>query len=507
MSVHKSYRITVEPALLPMQAVHKGAVLADSAKALVMHETGLPSFHYFPREDVADGLLVPSERRTFCPFKGTASYWHLELPDGRIENGAFSYEMPFDQVRDVAGHIAFLDDSLDQPLSLDATKMDYAGPLVDWLLRDAWLCQTPGELTEQFGRAMIEAGIPLWRISVGVWTLHPQLAGRGYIWHRGDGKAKDFNTPHGMLSTQGYLNSPVRHVSEGLGGVRQRLDVAGVTEFRFPVMEELRQRGGTDYVAMPLPFSDGQINTMTLTSDDPAGFTTADLGMVFQCVFGLSRFYETMTLRQNASTLLTTYLGKRSGMRVLNGETQRGAGEEITAAILTCDLRDSTQFAASLPRLAYLDLLNDFFETVAEPILSRQGEVLKFIGDGVLAIFPVDGDPGAACTSARDAAMEIISRLSETTDPPLRCAIGVHVGEVTFGNVGAPERLDFTVIGSVAAISARLSDQCKVMDQSVLLSGAVKEALNEDLDEDLVSLGQVELHNVPEPTEIYTINP
>ena len=176
---------------------------------------------------------------------------------------------------------------------------------------------------------MIAAGIPLWPISVGIWTLHPQLAGRGYIWHRDGGAAEEFNTPHGTLSTPGYLNSPVRHVSEGLGGVRQRLDVAGVTEFRFPIMEELRQRGGTDYVATPLPFSDGQINTMTLTSDDPTGFTTADLGPVFQCLFGLSRFYETITLRQNTSNLLTTYLGKRSGSWVLNGETSAARGKKL----------------------------------------------------------------------------------------------------------------------------------------------------------------------------------
>ncbi|MBT4487997.1 MAG: DUF427 domain-containing protein, partial [Rhodospirillaceae bacterium] len=371
MSAHKTYFISVETASRPLQAVHNGAVLADSAKALVMHETGLPSYHYFPPNDVKEGLLQPSQRRTFCPFKGTASYWHLDLPDGRIENAAFSYETPFNQVREVAGYIAFLDTSLDQPLSLEATRMDYSGPLVDWLLRDAWMCQTAGELTENFSQAVLASGIPLWRFSVGIWTLHPQLAGRGYIWERDDDGVRGFDTPHGMLSQPDYLNSPVRHVSEGLGGVRQRLDIAGLTEFQFPVMEELRDKGGTDYVAMPLPFSDGQINTMTLTSDHRDGFSTADLGSVFQCVFGLSRFYETMTLRQNARTLLTTYLGMRSGTRVLNGETQRGAGEEITAAILTCDLRNSTQLAASLPRLAYLDLLNDFFETVADPILSR----------------------------------------------------------------------------------------------------------------------------------------
>ncbi|MFP6749354.1 MAG: DUF427 domain-containing protein [Alphaproteobacteria bacterium] len=478
-----------------------GMVLADGAKALVMHETGLPSYHYFPRDAVTDGILQPSERRTFCPFKGTAGYWHLDLPDGRVENGAFSYETPFGTAREIAGHIAFLDDALDWPLCLDTTRMEFSGPLVDWLLRDAWMCQTCGELTEQFAKAVLASGIPLWRFSVAISTFHPQLAGRVFVWRRDEASVREHDLPHGLLSQPAYLNSPVRHVSKGLGGVRQRLDGAGESELRFPVMEELRAQGGTDYVAMALPFSDGQINTMTLTSDHEEGFSTADLGSVFQCVFGLSRFYETMTLRQNMRTLLTTYLGMRSGTRVLNGETQRGAGEEITAAILTCDLRHSTKLTASLPRLAYLELLNDFFETVVDPILSRSGEVLKFIGDGVLAIFPVDVDPGAACGLARDAALEIIARLAETENLPLRCAIGLHVGEVTFGNVGAPERLDFTVIGSAANLSARLSDQCKELDQSLLLSGAVQRALAEDL----TPLGRYELRNVPEPTEIYTI--
>jgi len=501
MNTAPVYQITVEAAARPVRALHAGSVLAESAKTLVMHETGLQSYHYFPRADVEDGVLQPSVRRTFCPFKGTASYWHLALPDGLIENAAFSYETPFPEVAAVAGHIAFLDDALDQPLSLAAENVAVSGPLVDWLLRDAWMCRTPEELTEQFGQKMVDSGIPLWRLSVGIRTLHPQLASRYYRWLRGGGDVKEIGMPQGMLLQPAYLNSPVRHVSEGLGGVRQRLDLAGETEFRFPVMDDLRAEGGTDYVAMPLPFSDGQFNTLTLTSDHPQGFSTADLGAVFQCVFGLSRFYETMTLRQNTRTLLTTYLGQRSGTRVLNGETQRGAGEEIRAAILYCDLRNSTQLAAALPRDAYLDLLNNYFETVSEPILSRWGEVLKFIGDAVLAIFPVEGDDRAkACGLARDAAVEIVARLAQTDNPTLRCAIGVHVGEVTFGNVGAPERLDFTVIGSAANLAARLSDQCKVLDQSLLFSGAVQQALPTEM----ISLGQHSLHNIPEATEIYT---
>lgn len=362
------------------------------------------------------------------------------------------------------------------------------------------MCKTPVELTEQFAQRMLAMGVPLWRLGVGIWTLHPQLAGRHYNWMRERDGVVEGGTPHGLLLEPAYLNSPVRHVSEGLGGVRQRLNQPGETEFQFPIMEELRSQGATDYVAMPLPFSNGQTNTLTLTSDDPEGFSTADLGAIFQCVFGLSRFYETLTERQNTRTLLTTYLGQRSGTRVLNGQTQRGAGEEIRAAILFCDLRNSTQLAATLPRAAYLDLLNNFFEAAAEPILSRWGEVLKFIGDGVLAIFPVDEDPAAACALAREAAEEIVARLAKTDDPPIGCAIGVHLGEVTFGNVGSPERLDFTVIGSAANLAARLSEQCKVLDQPLLFSGAVQQCLPEAM----VSLGRHDLHNIAQATEIYT---
>ncbi len=500
MDGDQQYCITVETAKQPARALHDGVVLADSVAPMLMHETGLTSYLYFPRKDVTEAVLRPSTRRTFCPFKGTASYWHLALPDGLIENAAFSYEAPFTEAAEIAGHIAFFDSVLDQPLSHDAASVGVSGPLVDWLLQDAWMCKTPAELTEQFAQRMLAMGVPLWRLGVGIWTLHPQLAGRHYNWMRDRGGVEEGGTPHGMLNEPAYLESPVRHVSEGLGGVRQRLDQPGETEFRFPIMEELRAQGATDYVAMPLPFSDGQINTLTLTSDDPAGFSTADLGAIFQCVFGLSRFYETLTERQNTRTLLTTYLGQRSGTRVLNGETQRGAGEEIRAAILFCDLRNSTQLAASLPRAAYLDLLNDFFETVSEPILSRWGEVLKFIGDGVLAIFPVDEDPAAACALARQAADEIVARLAETEQPPLRCAIGVHLGEVTFGNVGAPERLDFTVIGSAANLAARLSEQCKVLDQSLLFSGAIQQHLPDGM----VALGRHDLRNISETTEVYT---
>ena len=383
------------------------------------------------------------------------------------------------------------------------------GVLIDWLVRGAWRCKTPNELTEQFAEHLVAVGLPLWRFNVSIWTLHPELQGRRYTWIRG-GEVEENDIPYGILQHTAYLNSPVRHVSEGLGGVRQRLDIDN-PEFQFPILEELRASGGTDYVAMPLPFFDGQIQTMTLASDDAEGFTTAHLGQVFECVTTLSRYYEVLTLRRNTTDLFDTYLGHRTRHRVLGGLTHRDEGEDIRAAILYCDMRNSTGLAESLSREIYLDLLNDFFERVAEPVLERSGEVLKFIGDAVLAIFPLDGDADdeaaaeKACRVARETAEEIVARIAAVPKradrPPVKCALGLHFGDVMYGNVGAPKRLDFTVIGSAANVAARLSAQCKVLDQSLLLSAEVAKRAPDDLH----SLGNQHLHNVAADVEVFAV--
>ena len=238
-----------------------------------MHETYLPSCVYFPKSCLLDGLLQPSPRRTFCPFKGTAHQWHLRLPGQTIENGAWSYEKPLDEAAAIEGRVAFYpnlieDLSSEQPLPDPAAAQVGGSPLVDWLMREAWLCRTPAELTEKFAGVLLSLAMPLWRLNVSIWTLHPVLAGQRFTWQRDRKGVIEDETPKGALQQPAYLNSPVRHVSEGLGGVRQRLDTDD-PEFSFPIMEELRAKGGTDYVAMPLFFSDGQIQTLTMASDHP----------------------------------------------------------------------------------------------------------------------------------------------------------------------------------------------------------------------------------------------
>ncbi len=267
-------------------------------------------------------------------------------------------------------------------------------------------------------------------------------------------------------------------------------------------MEDLKQQGATDYVAMPLPFSDGRTNVLTLTSDHPDGFSTGDLGTVFECVFVISRFYEVFAQRSNAQTLLETYVGKRTGARVLGGEIRRGDGDEIDAAIMFCDLRNSTVLEEQLSRRDYIALLNQFFDTVSDVVHANGGEVLKFIGDAVLAVFPEGEDAQKASSHALDTAKEILAQLDaiNAKDPVHKCdtAIGLDYGRVTYGNVGSRERLDFTVIGQAANIAARLSDYGKVAGQRIVMSDAIASCCS-----GLRPLGEVELYNVSRPVTCF----
>ena len=398
------YRLVVEPVCDTAIARHGDTVLAASDAARIMYETRLNPVVYFPLEDVKVELQESSEHKTFCPFKGTATYWHV-LIDGKVfENGAWCYQHALPESKDIEGLVSFSSNVLsavDLPKQDDAPESSghVSGPMVNWILREAWLNQTAEELTGAIGRKMLENGVAISRISIMIWSLHPMIAGKNYVWTKEDDQVQSYTASYDILDRPSFANSPIRHVANGLGGVRQSL-LTDHAEFPFPIMEDLKSKGATDYVAMPLHFSNGLINVMTLTSDHPDGFTTANLGLIFECSPVMGRLYEVFALRENASALLETYLGKRTGARVLGGEIRRGDGDRIDAAILFCDLRNSSLLAESMDRDSYLVLLNDFFETTTQIVNAHDGEVLKFIGDAVLAIFPAGEDSKKSCTQA-----------------------------------------------------------------------------------------------------------
>jgi adenylate cyclase len=496
-----SYRIETEPLTGRVTANRNGVVLASSERAVVMYETRLPPAIYFPREDVVAPLSDVTGLQSFCPFKGTANYRNIELPDGALENAVWSYDSTLPESREIQGYCGFMPGVVtDMDLGGNILQRDVSGnisgPLIDWLLREAAFLKTPEAFTEALALKLRGHGIHLSRLSVMLWSLHPMIAGKNYIWELDATEVSVFAPSYEIHDHPAFVNSPLRHVSSGLGGIRQKLD-AVCPETSFPIMQDLRAKGATDYVAMPMPFSDGRTNVLTLTSNHPDGFSTENLGLVFECAPVISRFYEVFMQKENAQSLLETYVGKRTGARVLGGKIRRGDGDEIDAAIMFCDLHESTRLAETLGRQEYLALLNAFFERTSTIVQEQGGEVLKFIGDAVLAIFPSGGDAESACAQAMQTARLIVAHPAEAdAEAGVRyeCSIGIAFGRVTYGNVGSRERLDFTVIGQAANLAARLSEYAKRTRHRIVLTGEVAGAQG-----DMEELGPLQLHNVSEP--------
>jgi len=495
------YGFEIHPFKGRVSAWASDVALAASDRALLLVETGQDSAYYFPPEDVRVDLLRESPLRTYCPFRGNATYWSLE--DGQPDI-AWCYQNPIHDARRIRGYFSFDVSKLDE-LRVESGRLPphapprYANPLVDWALSRAPEARSVVELIEQFTDAAEEGGIILWRVWLAVPTLHPQLFSMSYTWQRpepgdpeGSGGTVERTIHHGLLQRESFLDSPARLIFEGAGGVRQRLE-GDDPELDFPVVRDHWRAGATDYVAKPVTFSDGQINALSLTTRTPGGFTTRDLGFLYEVLPVFSRLLEVHAERRKSVSLLQTYLGKQTGERVLNGLVRRGDRSRIHAVIWFSDLRDSTHLAESLPADEYLDTLNEFYDCVAQPILRSGGEILRFIGDAALAIFPIDSlaadsdGEKVACFAALGAADEARRNVSAANAaraqrgaPPLGYGLGLHLGELTYGNIGTAERLEFTVIGPAANEAARLQDLCKRLGHSVLVSQLFLDQLGDD---------------------------
>lgn len=388
-----------------------------------------------------------------------------------------------------------------------------------WLLTTGWEFMSVSELVEALSLRLVEAGVPVIRLRLTLRTLHPQLVGVTYTWERDKQGVDRFEAPHSILATDQYRKSPYAAIFEGAGGVRRRLDVPDA-DLEYPILQELQAQGATDYVAMPFHFRDGQINAMTLATDRPGGFTSRELEYVYDALPALGKVVELHAMQRTARTLLETYLGRHTGERVLKGLIKRGDGEDIYAVIWFCDLRGSVTLADSMGRADFVSLLNDFFDCMAGSVLAHGGEVLRFIGDAVLAIFPIDAAAASlshadrcpehrrACNAAVAAARDGVERLdslnrerAQRGEPALRVGIAMHLGEVVYGNIGVPERLEFSVIGAAANEAARLQNLCKELDRQVLASRDFARVLPGIWQ----SLGDHTLRGVGGPREVFCL--
>jgi adenylate cyclase len=318
----------------------------------------------------------------------------------------------------------------------------------------------------------------LWRVAVFVRTLHPHIMGRRFLWRQG-GEVTVSEAPHDLVAKAEYRDSPVALVYATGQGLRRRLADPFCPD-DFEILAELRQDGVTDYVVSPLIFTDGAIHAATWTTRQPGGFTDAQMAGIQSVVAPLARVAEVRALRRVAGNLLDTYVGHQAGERILSGHIRRGDSETIAAAIWLSDMRGFTMMADRLPPQDMIDLLNRYFDCQIPPIAAHGGEVLKFMGDGLLAIFPIAGrdtDVGAVCRDALEAARmarDNVAALDGSSwagrnDGP-RFGLALHLGEVLYGNIGGGDRLDFTCIGPAVNMAARIEKLAASLGRTVLTS-------------------------------------
>ena len=379
-------------------------------------------------------------------------------------------------------------------------------PVAEWLLDEGRRIPRTRDLLDALCRRLRESGVPLWRAVLSIRAIHPKILSTVYYWLR-DADSVVLERGYDILDDPIYLNSPFKVIHDGAAALRRRL-TGPEPRLDFPVLHELRAQGGTDYVVMPLSFSDGTINVISWASDAPGGFGGEDLRRIDALLPILSLILEVQSQRRTALTLLDTYLGHRIGERILGGEVRRGSGQHIHAVIWSSDLRGFTQLSHRLPLEELIAMLNDYFERMVGAIHAHGGEILKFIGDGLLAIFPL-GDAAFQSYVARtalNAAAAVERAIAELNGereaqgkPPVRYGVGLHIGDVMFGNIGAPDRLDFTVVGPAVNLTARIEGLTPVLGRRLLVSAEFARAAARPL----VSLGRFELRGFAEPHEVF----
>jgi adenylate cyclase len=376
-------------------------------------------------------------------------------------------------------------------------------PVIDWLMAGARPSRLPRDVLLDTCRRTVAAGLPLYRVGVFVRTLHPNVAGRAFIWQADTSKVEITEAGPALLESEAFLKSPIRVVFSEHVEVRRRL-ADPACPLDFPILEDLRREGATDFIAVPLRFVNGEIHAASFATRRPGGFADDELAALRRLLPPFTRMVEIYGNMQKARNILDAYLGPSAGEKVLAGQIKRGDGQDINAVIWFCDLRDSTRLADSMSRREFLALLNEYFECVLGPVLEQRGEVLRFIGDAALAIFPVGEHPAEACAKALAAAREALARmdkLNKNRAQPLRFGIGLHLGELTYGNIGTPTRIEFTVVGAAANEAARIEALCKVLKVDLIVSERVARALPEAWR----SLGHHTLRGVGDKMELFTL--
>ncbi|MEM7122266.1 MAG: adenylate/guanylate cyclase domain-containing protein [Pseudomonadota bacterium] len=402
---------------------------------------------------------------------------------------------------------------MSKPLDESGLDLAFIDVVADWLMDEALADTTMSELVKGCCQRLHAAGVPLSRAMVSYRTLHPLFGAIWLMWHRGEGMGT-YEMPHGRVGDEVFRKSPFFHMLDsGVPYLRRKLE-GNDTLLDFPVLQDLTEQGATDYLAGNVPFgpstameSSGDGIFVSWTTDRPGGFSETDIRSLRRIQKRLAVACKVRIRTEVTQNIVTTYLGPDPGSRVLDGRIKRGDGESIHAVIWYSDLRNSTRLAELLSPADYLAALNSYFECTAGAVLDHGGQVLLLIGDAVLAIFPTaEAGEKAAAAKALAAAKEAGERMEEINvqrhdagESRLTCGLALHIGDLTYGNIGVPQRLQFTVVGPAANQVARIEALTKTLDRPLLASAEFAGVLDVAWED----LGSHVLKGIPQPVDVF----
>lgn len=382
--------------------------------------------------------------------------------------------------------------------------MDRMAALFEWLLDGAPGASSAPQVVERLALEARAAAIPVDRVAVFVTTLHPNIVGRAFYWR------PDVPVRVAELSAQAQHSDAVRLSPVGevwRTGVEFRRRLHDLAPSEHATLRELATEGYTDFAVLPIVFTSGQVHAISFATLHAAGFAEEQLAALRRVLRPLARVTEIFALRRVASNLLDTYVGHSAGERILAGRISRGDIETIRAVVWFSDLRGFTEIAAQQTPRETIDMLNELFECQVPAIEARGGEVLKFIGDGLLAIFPVreldTGTAAARCVAALDAvdaAFVALAARNAAAAREIRFGVALHVGEIAYGNIGGASRLDFTAIGAAINLAARLEGLTARLGRSLVVSETFATHVPAGR---LEELGAFELKGVQGPQRVF----
>jgi adenylate cyclase len=373
------------------------------------------------------------------------------------------------------------------------------------------------DLLRGFCERAVAAGLPIGRAQIIIDTLHPVHEGRVFRWRADQtGEVLEYGRTNDDIAGRWRQSPFYRLLETGESTLRRKLAGEDIPEF--PILAELRADGQTDYMACIHRFAGpGVIGEMdgvysSWASDAPSGFSDEQAETLRRLVPPLALAVKCASLARIAGTLVETYLGRDPGRRVLKGDIARGVTERIPAVVWFSDLEGFTAITDRAEPEHIIPLLNDYADAVISAIHEAGGDVLKLIGDGILAIFKAD-DPGEACRCslraealARERVGALNARRREQSLPVTEVYLGLHVGEVFYGNIGSADRLDFTVVGPAVNEANRISAMCRSIERSVLVSPAFAAAAMPDDRARLVSVGRYALRGIAQAQELFTLD-